>query len=161
MLSVYQILAPGTDGASSPGVGKAIPLTPLDVSLNGTTMDAHQTRLGTYGDWLYGSASLLLRPHSRYCANPWALGQIQRHPIGTGSTLLPRIESTITYQMTPASMILTRLSLTNAGYALQNISLPQPQVPRPSMRNALLPRNTATLSGAMAVQSRRMLSVPS
>jgi hypothetical protein len=34
-------------------------------------------------------------------------------------------------------MILTRLSLTNAGYALQNISLPQPQVPCPSMPNAL------------------------
>jgi hypothetical protein len=68
MLSVYLILAPATDGASSPGVDKAIPLTPLDASLNGPTMDARQTRLGTYGNWLYGTASLLSRPHSRYCA---------------------------------------------------------------------------------------------
>ena len=160
MLSVYQILALATDGTSSSGVGKAILLTPLDVSLNGPTMDAHQTRLGAYGDRLYGTASLLLRPHSRYCANPWALGQTQCHPIGPGFTLLPRIGSTITYQMTPA-MILTWLSLTNASYALQYIFLPQPQVPCPSMPNPLLPRNTTTLSGALAVQSRRMLSVPS
>jgi hypothetical protein len=160
MLSVYPILAPATDGASSPGVGKAIPLTPLDASLNGPTMDAHRTRLGTYGDWLYGTASLLSRPHSRYCANPWALGQTQYHPIGSGSTLLPRIESTITYQMNH-TMILPRLSLTNAGYPLPNISLPQPQFPCPSMPDALLPRNTATLSGATAVQPCHMPSVPS
>jgi hypothetical protein len=160
MLSVYQILAPATDGGSSPGVGKAIPLTPLDVSLHGPTTDAHQTRLGTFGNRLYRNASLPSRTHSRYCANPWALGQTQHHPLGTGSTLLPRIESTITYPMNPAT-ILTRLSLTNACYALQNISSPQLQLPYPSMPNALLLRNTATLSDAMAVQARHMPSVPS
>jgi hypothetical protein len=70
MLSVYQILAPAMDDTSSSGVGKANTLTPLDTSLNGPTMDAHQIRLGTYGNWLYGNASLPSRPLSKYCANP-------------------------------------------------------------------------------------------
>jgi hypothetical protein len=153
MLSVYQILAPTTDDASSPGIGKAIPLTPLDVSLHGPTMDA-------YGNWLYKNASLPSRTHSRYCANPWALGQTQHHALGTSFTLLPRIESTITYPMSPAT-ILTRLSLANAGYALQNISSPQLQLPNPSMPNTLLLRNTATLSGTMVVQAGHMPSIPS
>jgi hypothetical protein len=160
MLSVYQILAPATDNASSPGVGKAIPQTPLDVSLHFPSMDAHQTRLGTHGNRLYRNASLPSRTDSKYCANPWALGQTQHDPLGTGFTLLPRIESAITYPMNPAT-ILTRLSLTNASYALQNISSPQLQLAYPSMPNALLLQNTAFLSGVMAVQARHMPSVPS
>jgi hypothetical protein len=144
MLSVYPILALATKDESSPGVGKAIPLTLPDASLNGPTMDAYQIRLWTYGNWLYGMASLPSRPHSRYCANPWALGQTQHHPLGTSFTLLPRIESAITYPLNP-TRILTRLSLTNATYALRNISSPQLQLPCPLMLNALLLRNTATL----------------
>jgi hypothetical protein len=79
MLLVHQILAPATDNTSSPGVGKAIPLTPLDASSNGPTMDAHRIRLGTYGNWLYGTASFAIKTTQ----------QILHQPLGsqTNSTL--------------------------------------------------------------------------